>query len=72
MRSAQENFGLEEPKLLDWKDEIGDGIGLQILSVFPTFVLQQTRNSLAVRRLIPRGSQQSRACVDVLRFRRRR
>jgi phenylpropionate dioxygenase-like ring-hydroxylating dioxygenase large terminal subunit len=59
MRSAQESFGLEEPKLLDWKDEIGDGIGLQILSVFPTFVLQQTRNSLAVRRLVPRGLQQS-------------
>ena len=59
MRSAQERFGLEEPKLLEWKDEFGDGIGLQILSVFPTFVLQQTRNSLAVRRLVPRGLGQS-------------
>jgi anthranilate 1,2-dioxygenase large subunit/terephthalate 1,2-dioxygenase oxygenase component alpha subunit len=59
MRSAQERFGLEEPKLLEWKDEFGDGIGLQILSVFPTFVLQQTRNSLAVRRLVPRGLAQS-------------
>jgi phenylpropionate dioxygenase-like ring-hydroxylating dioxygenase large terminal subunit len=29
--------------------------GLQILSVFPSFVLQQTRNSLAVRRLVPQG-----------------
>jgi anthranilate 1,2-dioxygenase large subunit/terephthalate 1,2-dioxygenase oxygenase component alpha subunit len=59
MRSAQEDFGLEEPRLLEWKDEFGDGIGLQILSVFPTFVLQQTRNSLAVRRLVPRGLAQS-------------
>ena len=58
MRSAREGFGLEEPKLLEWVDELGDGIGLQILSVFPTFVLQQTRNSLAVR-----------AGVDVLWFR---
>src|SRR5437764_3421683 len=55
MRAAQEGFGLEEPGLLEWRDEFGDGIGLQILSVFPTFVLQQTRNSLAVRRLVPQG-----------------
>src|SRR5215510_11956638 len=55
MRAAQEDFGLEAPQLLEAVDEFGDGIGLQILSVFPTFVLQQTRNSLAVRRLRPQG-----------------
>jgi len=59
MRSAQEGFGLEDPALLDSVDEFGDGIGLQILSVFPNFVLQQTRNSLAVRRLVPQGLQKS-------------
>ena len=67
MRSAQEGFGLEEPKLLESVDEFGDGIGLQILSCFPAFVLQQTRNSLAVRRIVPRGTA-DRAGVDVLRF----
>src|ERR1700719_1765558 len=55
MRAAQEGFGLEAPQLLEAVDEFGDGIGLQILSVLPTFVLQQTRNSLAVRRLVPQG-----------------
>ena len=55
MRAAQEGFGLEAPQLLEAVDEFGDGIGLQILFVFPTFVLQQTRNSLAVRRLVPQG-----------------
>src|SRR5262244_632728 len=55
MRAAQEGFGLEAPQLLEAVDEFGDGVGLQILSVFPTFVLQQTRNSLAVRRLVPQG-----------------
>ena len=59
MRSAREGFGLEEPKLLEWVDELGDGIGLQILSVFPTFVLQQTRNSLAVRHLVPQGLERT-------------
>src|SRR5229473_3445085 len=55
MRAAQEGFGLAAPELLEAVDEFGDGIGLQILSVFQTFVLQQTRNSLAVRRLVPQG-----------------
>ena len=57
MRAAQEGFGLEAPELLEAVDELGDGIGLQILSVFPAFVLQQTRNSLAVRRVVPQGPE---------------
>jgi anthranilate 1,2-dioxygenase large subunit/terephthalate 1,2-dioxygenase oxygenase component alpha subunit len=59
MRAAQEGFGLEAPEVLAAVDEFGDGIGLQILSVFPTFVLQQTRNSLAVRRLVPLGLEKT-------------
>jgi anthranilate 1,2-dioxygenase large subunit/terephthalate 1,2-dioxygenase oxygenase component alpha subunit len=59
MRAAQEDFGLEEPQLLESIDEFGDGIGLQILSVFPNFVLQQTRNSLAVCRLVPLGLERT-------------
>jgi phenylpropionate dioxygenase-like ring-hydroxylating dioxygenase large terminal subunit len=55
MRAAQEDFSLEAPELLQSVDEFGDGIGLQILSVFPNFVLQQTMNSLAVRRIVPQG-----------------
>ena len=47
-------------------------IGLQILSVFPAFVLQQTRNSLAVRRLVPLGLGQDRVGVDLLRLHGRR
>src|SRR5690606_40824039 len=54
---AQENFKLEAPEVLDWVDEYGDSIGLHILTVFPTFTLQQTRNSLAVRRLVPIGPE---------------
>ena len=38
---------------------LGDGIGLQILTVFPGFLLQQIRNSLAVRRVVPRGLDQT-------------
>jgi phenylpropionate dioxygenase-like ring-hydroxylating dioxygenase large terminal subunit len=55
MRAAQEDFLLQAPEVLESVDEFGDGIGLQILSVFPNFVLQQTMNSLAVRRIVPQG-----------------
>ena len=55
MRTAQDDFALEVPEILKSVDEFGDGIGLQILSVFPGFILQQIRNSLAVRRIVPLG-----------------
>jgi phenylpropionate dioxygenase-like ring-hydroxylating dioxygenase large terminal subunit len=56
LRSANESYALEAPReLLGNVDEFGDGIGLQILTVFPGFVLQQIRNCLAVRRVVPLG-----------------
>lgn len=56
MRSANVGYALEAPELLLKNvDEFGDGIGLQILTVFPGFLLQQIRNCLAVRRIVPRG-----------------
>ena len=55
MRSAKGGYRLEAPELLDAVDEIGDGISLQILAVFPGFVLQQIMNSLAVRQVLPKG-----------------
>jgi phenylpropionate dioxygenase-like ring-hydroxylating dioxygenase large terminal subunit len=55
MRSANAGLTLEAPELLQSVDEFGDGVGLQILTIFPNFVLQQIRNSLAVRRVVPQG-----------------
>ena len=54
MRSAAGGYRLEAPELLESVDEIGDGISLQILGVFPGFVLQQIMNCLAVRQVLPR------------------
>jgi phenylpropionate dioxygenase-like ring-hydroxylating dioxygenase large terminal subunit len=59
LRTAQEGYALEAPDLLRSVDEFGDGIGLQILAVFPGFILQQIRNSLAVRRIVPRGLERT-------------
>src|SRR5499427_3387420 len=59
MRTAHSGYSLEAPELLKNVDEYGDGIGLQILSVVPGFVLQQIRNSLAVRRVVPQGLERT-------------
>jgi anthranilate 1,2-dioxygenase large subunit/terephthalate 1,2-dioxygenase oxygenase component alpha subunit len=55
IRSEHQNYRLADPSLLDAVDEFGDGIQLQILTVFPNFVLQQIHNSLAVRQVLPKG-----------------
>ena len=46
---------LQDMSLLSGFKEFDDGITLQILSVFPTFVLQQIQNAIAVRRVQPDG-----------------
>jgi len=55
LRSDQDGYRLIDPSILDAVDEFGDGIKLQILTVFPNFVLQQIYNCLAVRQILPRG-----------------
>ncbi|MDH4190281.1 MAG: Rieske 2Fe-2S domain-containing protein [Betaproteobacteria bacterium] len=59
VRTARGGYRLEAPELLESVDEIGDGISLQILAVFPGFVLQQISNCLAVRQVIPKGTQRT-------------
>jgi phenylpropionate dioxygenase-like ring-hydroxylating dioxygenase large terminal subunit len=55
MRSVSGGYRLEAPQVLESVDEFGDGISLQILTVFPGFVLQQIMNCLAVRQVLPKG-----------------
>jgi anthranilate 1,2-dioxygenase large subunit len=55
IRSERE-YRLADPSLLASFEEFQDGITLQILSVFPAFVLQQIQNSVAVRQIVPRGT----------------
>ena len=55
IRSDSAEFQLHDPSFLDAVDEFGDGIQLQILTVFPSVVLQQVHNCIAVRQIVPRG-----------------
>jgi anthranilate 1,2-dioxygenase large subunit len=52
---SESQYRLADPSLLQGFDENQDGVTLQILTVFPTFVLQQIQNAIAVRQIVPRA-----------------
>ena len=54
LRSDSE-FRLEDSSVVESVDEYGDGISVQILTIMPGMVLQQVRNTIAVRVIRPRG-----------------
>jgi anthranilate 1,2-dioxygenase large subunit/terephthalate 1,2-dioxygenase oxygenase component alpha subunit len=54
LRADTQRYRLRDPSVLAGFSEYDDGITLQILSVFPGFVLQQIQNCLAVRQVLPR------------------
>lgn len=59
LRSDTDRLRLKDPSLLAGFKEYDDGITLQILSVFPGFVLQQIQNCLAVRQVLPKGQERT-------------
>ena len=59
LRSDHGRYRLKDPSVLAGFDEYPDGVTLQILSVFPGFVLQQIQNCLAVRQVLPKGQGRS-------------
>jgi anthranilate 1,2-dioxygenase large subunit/terephthalate 1,2-dioxygenase oxygenase component alpha subunit len=60
MRTAgSQEFQLQAPEILDQVDEFGDRVSIQILSLFPGFVLHQIRNSLAARQVVPKGVERT-------------
>jgi anthranilate 1,2-dioxygenase large subunit/terephthalate 1,2-dioxygenase oxygenase component alpha subunit len=55
LRADNQGFQLQDPGFMTSVAEFNDDINLQILSIFPGFVLQQIHNALAVRQIVPRG-----------------
>jgi anthranilate 1,2-dioxygenase large subunit/terephthalate 1,2-dioxygenase oxygenase component alpha subunit len=55
MRADNQGFQLRDPSFMTSVAEFNDNINLQILSIFPGFILQQIHNALAVRQIVPRG-----------------
>jgi phenylpropionate dioxygenase-like ring-hydroxylating dioxygenase large terminal subunit len=50
---------LEDNSVIEAFDEYGDQVSVQILTIFPNMVLQQVRNTIAVRMLKPRSVDKS-------------
>jgi anthranilate 1,2-dioxygenase large subunit len=65
---SDSQYRLADPSLLMGFEEFPDGITLQILSVFPTFILQQIQNSIAVRQIVPRGIHRTDLYWNILGF----
>jgi anthranilate 1,2-dioxygenase large subunit/terephthalate 1,2-dioxygenase oxygenase component alpha subunit len=62
LRSAEitaYGFGLRDKSMTDIWDDFGDGVSMTIQTIFPNFVLQQLRNCLAVRTIVPKGTHES-------------
>ena len=55
MRSVDDDYKLQDPRLIDVIDEHPDRVRHQIVSVFPNFVLQKTQNAMALRFFSPDG-----------------
>lgn len=68
LRSQRDEYRLHDPRFLAGTDEFGDGITLQILSVFPGFVLGQIMNSLVLRHVLPRGQERTNLHWTLLGF----
>ncbi|MFD9665164.1 aromatic ring-hydroxylating dioxygenase subunit alpha [Rhodococcus sp. NPDC059968] len=65
---SESAYKLADPTLLEGFSEVGDDTTLQILSVFPGFVLQQIQNSVAVRQILPTGVERTRLNWTYLGF----
>ena len=62
MRSAELNiygFGLRDKSMTAVWDDFGDSVSMTIQTIFPNFVLQQLRNCLAFRTIVPISTHES-------------
>ena len=68
VRSLKDQYKLNDVRMMEHKLELGDQVTNSIQTVFPTLVVQQILNALAVRQLIPKGVDRSELIWTVLGF----
>lgn len=54
-REMQGVTALQDSRVIEFRPDMDDGIGLSIQSLFPSVVLQQIQNTLATRQVVPLG-----------------
>ena len=55
LRAVDDGYRLADPRVIDGWPEFPCGTTLAIQSIFPNFIIQQTRNSIALRVCTPKG-----------------
>jgi anthranilate 1,2-dioxygenase large subunit len=68
VRSLQEQYRLRDPRMMEHRLELGDHITNAIQTVFPSLVVQQILNALAVRQIQPKGVDRTELVWTVLGF----
>jgi anthranilate 1,2-dioxygenase large subunit/terephthalate 1,2-dioxygenase oxygenase component alpha subunit len=68
VRSLKDQYSLEDASLMEHVEELGDTVTNSIQTVFPSLVIQQILNALAVRQLVPRGPDRSELFWTILGF----
>lgn len=58
-REMQGEAKLQDERLLAFRPEIADDVGLHIQSIFPSVVVQQIQNTLATRQIVPHGTDRT-------------
>jgi phenylpropionate dioxygenase-like ring-hydroxylating dioxygenase large terminal subunit len=68
LRADKDDFSLHDPSMIKGIDEFGDGVTLQVISIFPGCAVAQVQNTLAVRRIVPKGVDQTEVYWTYLGF----
>jgi anthranilate 1,2-dioxygenase large subunit/terephthalate 1,2-dioxygenase oxygenase component alpha subunit len=68
IRAQKDDFGLNDPTLIDSWIEFEDEITNSIQSIFPGFTLQQILNSIGTRQLLPLGPDKSELVWTLIGF----
>lgn len=68
VRSLKDQYKLNDMRMLEHKLELGDQVTNAIQTVFPSLVVQQILNALAVRQIQPKGVDRTELVWTILGF----
>lgn len=68
VRSFKDTYKLQDAAMMEHRLELGDLITNAIQTVFPSLVVQQILNALAIRQIVPRGVDRTELVWTVLGF----
>ena len=68
VRSLKESYKLHDTRMMEHRLELGDLTTNAIQTVFPTLVVQQILNALAVRQIVPKGVDRTELVWTILGF----